>query len=337
MPTSRALLAAVLFVCMALPAIATAASAGPPRVIVLQPEDELLRALSLALSPWGVETARSDAPPPRASQPEAVEGASLLARSSGAAAVIWVSSTTHGSLVWVFDARTGEIATRMLEQRRPLDGPAAAAVALSVKTVLRSSVIAPPAERFGAQPSPLGEVQPTSLDEARRSALELGLGGQFAGEGELGLRGELVGLLWLSAARRFGLSLELSSGPGLRVDDAAFEGRYDEVVAGAKAHLRLLRSSSFSFVASVGGAAHWTKLSGVLVDSSIERKVSRVGPSFDVETSASVELGGGMYVGASLGALYSVHSRRYLVEGRPVFSPWRLGANFTGFCGVELF
>jgi hypothetical protein len=133
----------VLLACIALLRTASVAAEGQHRLAVLGPDEELFRAISLALSAWGVETVQSDLPPPEASQPEAVERATELARQLGVEAVVWISRTERGSLVWVFDARAGDVTTRILAQTPPFDSAAAAAVALSVKTVLRSTVVAP--------------------------------------------------------------------------------------------------------------------------------------------------------------------------------------------------
>ena len=46
---------------MALLTAASARSEGQRRIVVLQPDDELFRAISLSLSPWDVETTRSAA------------------------------------------------------------------------------------------------------------------------------------------------------------------------------------------------------------------------------------------------------------------------------------
>src|SRR5688500_13686212 len=81
----------------------TVAGAGQRRVVVLQPDDELLRAIVIALAPWGLDIVRSDAPMPGSSQPEAVRTALSLAQRLDAEAVVWVTSVDGGSLLWVFD------------------------------------------------------------------------------------------------------------------------------------------------------------------------------------------------------------------------------------------
>jgi hypothetical protein len=314
---------------MALLYAGLAASEGQRRIAVLTPDDELLRAISLSLSPWGVETIRSDAPSPAPSQPEAVRATARLARDLGVDAVVWVSSTEGGSLLWVFDARAGDVTTRMLAEIPPFDSAAAAAVALSVKTVLRSSAVAPPEERFGAQPE---------ASFAQRSwAIELGAGGQWVSPRQPELRFEVAGAVWLTAARRFGVSLEASYGPGLGIDDALYRGTYREFIAGVRGRYRIIHLPTLWTALSLGGAVHWTRLSGTLVDSAIDRSVNRLKLSLDAEASMNVVVGGGAYIGASAGASYFPAYERYLVEGTPVFSRWPLAASLGGYCGVELF
>jgi hypothetical protein len=301
---------------------------GQRRIAVLEPDSELFRAVSLSLSAWGVETTRSDAPPPPSLQPEAVQVAANLARQLRVEAVVWVSATEGGSLLWVFDARAGEITTRMLAERPPFDSAAAASVALSVKTVLRASVVAPPEERFGAEPA-----QP----KARLFALELGVVGTWFAEHEAQLRFELGAVAWLAAARRLGMSLELSSGPPLTIGDSTYQGRYLEHIVGAKARFRFIREPGLSAALGLGGALHWTTLEGKLVESSLERNVSRLNGSLDAQALFSVHLGGAAYLGAAADVSYLLSYQRYLVGGQPVLAPWPVGFGIGGYSGVELF
>ncbi len=316
----------VVFVAMLCSAVA---SADPRRVAVLQPDPALLRAISLALDPWGLETVAIDTPPPSASQPEAVRAASKLARQLGVEAVVWLTTLQQGSLLWVFDVRTGDVVTRLLSEQPPFDGASAASVALTVKTVLRASVVAPPQERFGAPPR--------SPTEGRTAALEVGPGLQWFGADLQAYRVEVRGVLWLVAARRLGLSFELSSGPALRIAATDYSGRYRERALGAKARLRLVEVSSFSTMLALGGAARWTNLEGAVADTSQPSEVQRLNGSIDLEVLLNFKVANWVYLGASVGAAYLPMSRRYSVRGDPVFSPWPLTPSVTGYCGVELF
>lgn len=312
---------------------ASVAATGRHRIVVLGSDEELLRALSLSLSPWGVETSRSDAPPPEPSQPAAVEGASALARQLGVEAVVWISRTERGSLLWVFDARAGDVTTRILTETPPFDSAAAASVALSVKTVLRSSVVAPPDERFGAHrpPSP---VEPAPVE--RVFALEVGAGSHWVAEGQAEPRLTLGAVAWVAAARRVGLSLEWAYGPGLSIDEDGFRGRYRELVASGGVRFRWLHEPDISAALSLGGGVHWVRLEGTLVESDLERTVNRVKGSVDADASIDVHFGR-FYLGALLGVAYSPTYQRYLVEGEPVFSPWPFVVGLGGYGGVELF
>jgi hypothetical protein len=331
---------AALFVLIALLFAATAVGQTAGSIAVLQPDDELMRAISLSLSPWGVDAIESDEPPPQPLQPEAVQVASRLATELGVQAIVWISPAERGSLLWVFDARAGEITTRLVGETPPFDSAAAAAVALSVKTVLRSSVVAPPAERFGAQPPPSLPVEAPRVEAPREEhvlALEIGAGASFIADDQVEAELEIAAVAWIAAARRLGLSLELSFGPGLRIEDELYRGHYREIVLGGKARFRFVHEPGVSADMALGGALHFARLQGEVVESSLERSVTRLNPSLDAELSASIPIGSAAYVGASAEVGYLPAYQRYLVEGTPVFSPWPVTFGFGGHFGIELF
>jgi hypothetical protein len=323
---------------------ASVAFADERRIAVLEPDGELLRALVLALSPWGVEPVRIDEPPPAASPSGAISVATRLSRELGVEGVVWVSISEQGALLWVFDAHTDEVTTRLLSRPPPFDGATAAAVALSVKTVLRPSLTArPPSPPSPPSPPPEVEREQATVRVERTQAgagsfaLELRGGAELVRPGALEPRGEALALLWILAADRLGMSIVASTGPGVRIEDARYRGKYRDVALGGAARFRVLRGQSFSTTLALGGAAHWTTLRGAVVSGSAERTVRRLNASLDAEACASFSVGGGLYLGAALGAAYFPRYRRYLVEGRPVFSPWPVASNLKGYVGVELF
>jgi hypothetical protein len=328
---------------MALLVTASVAADGQHRIVVLGSDEELFRAISLSLSPWGVETTRSDAPPPQSSQPEAVDRATELARELDVEAVVWISQTERGALVWVFDQPSGSVTTRTLTEAPPFDSAAAAAVALSVKTVLRSSVVAPPVERFEPPPAP-PPVEPARTErpppEQRPSerffAVEAGAGRWWISDGqaELNLTGSVVA--WVAAAKRVGVSLEGSYGSALKIEEASFSGRYREIAAGASVRFRWLREPDVSAAVSLGASVVWTELEGTVLESSLEQTVRRVNGSLDADANINAHFGR-FYVGAMLGAAYSPKYQRYLVEGEPVLSRWPFVVGLGGYGGAELF
>ena len=107
-------------------------------------------------------------------------------------------------------------------------------------------------------------------------------------------------------------------------------------VAGGGARFRWLYEPDISAAVSLGGAVHWAKVEGTLVESSLERTVSRVNASLDLEATVDVQFGR-WYLGARRGAAYTPTYQRYLVEGAPVFLPWPVVVSLGGYGGVELF
>src|SRR5690606_18750040 len=140
----------------------------------------------------------SHAPLPQSSQPEAVRAAARLASQLQVEALVWVTPFEQGSLLCVFDVGTGDMTTRMLNESPRFNSAASAAHALTVKTVLRASVIAPPDERFGASTTSLAH---------RNTALEVGFGEYWLADSQRAHRLRIAALFWLHAARRWGISL----------------------------------------------------------------------------------------------------------------------------------
>jgi hypothetical protein len=307
----------------------SAGSTGERRVAVIQPDRELLRALSIALSPWGLETVRSDAALPASSQPEAVQAASRLARQLDVQALVWITSAERGSLLWVFEASSGDVTARLIAETPPFDSAVAAAIALSVKTVLRSSGVAPPEERFDSRAAP---------PELQRSvALELGAGGRWFAADAVDLRLGLAGVSWLTTPRNLGLSLSLSWGPGVQIDEPAYSGSYRELTAGAQARFRPIRTRSLALSVALGATAHWATLDGTIARGSRKSRVERINASLDLAAAIDFYVSGPIYLGASAASGYLLKERRFLVEGHPIFSPGQLTANVEGHVGAELF
>ncbi len=308
--------------------LAVVARANPRRVALLRADPELLRAVSLSLSAWDVETLHSLNPAPEATHQGLAAAARRLATQLGVEALVWTTSRSQ-PMLWVFEADTGELTTRVLTRPPPFDSVAAASVALTIKTVLRASGLAPAKERVAPPLPPPRRV--------RSAALQVGAGGYWMGDEHLDPRGQVAGMLWLAARKQLGLSLELSLGNGLTVESAEFRGRYRELAVGAKARFRLFDLPRFFTVVGVGGTARWAHFSGTLLDESRAASVSRVNGSVDVETAFNFRLTSLVYFGVSLGAVYFPTYQRYWAHGTSVFAPWPLNANLIGHCGVELF
>ena len=123
---------------------------GARRVVLVSPGAELEQAARAALEPWSVQLTVVAGPSPGATAPFANEAARAIAEANHAGAVVWVSQHDAGYALWVFDLASHRVTERALGTGPPFDEATAAAVALSVKTLLRHSAVAPEAERFGA-------------------------------------------------------------------------------------------------------------------------------------------------------------------------------------------
>jgi hypothetical protein len=329
----------VLLACLSVLACSLTAQAAERRVALVQGDPELQRALTLALAAWDVETIASDAELPQPAQPQAVMQAAALARQLGVDGVVWISASAEGSVLWVFDAHTGEATTRVLTESPPFGSATAAGVALSVKTALRTSVEpgqpklepSPPAD----VPAPAPAIEPRR--ERERVTLKVGGEAQFVADGAAQARLTLSSVVWLSESPRLGVGLALAGGDGVAVSTPSFVGRYRDLSFGPGLHLRLLSRKILAASVFVGGALHAALLDGTVVPDATDAAVKRYNLSVDGGAQLDFRLGAGFYVGLAAQAAYLPAYQRYLVDGAPVFSPWRLTASAGGHCGVELF
>jgi hypothetical protein len=335
---ASALLAAAV-VLSALPA-----NAAERRVALIGDDAELLRALSLALSPWGVETVQVTAQLPRSSQPEAALEAGELAAQFKLDWVVWLSESPLGSLLWVYETHNRELTTRLLQEHSPLGSAAAASAALTVKTALRASVepepdappapIAPPAtasSRASPPPSPSPSASPAAV--SLRAAASLQAVADHRRQGRL----SLGGVVWLGADRDVGIGLRLSGSTGVTVEAPSFIGSYRDISFGPVAEFRVLSGTRAAASLFVGGAVHTSQIEGRLVRNDARAEARRYNASAQAGAQIELKLGYGFLIGLGAEAAVLLGYPRYLVEGTPVFAPWRVTPAGGGHLGLELF
>ena len=133
--------AAVALLALAVSALAAPASAATPargrRVVLLETPAALERALRTALMPWGMRVARSQTRA-RPRPPKSPEQARSLARRLRADALVWLAPALQRHELWLYDGSNGTLTTRSVPPP-PFDETRAAALALSVKTELRTT------------------------------------------------------------------------------------------------------------------------------------------------------------------------------------------------------
>jgi len=119
------------------------ASPARRQVVLFAGYPTLERALRRALVPWRMRVEVIDREPPGGSMPRSSVRSRELSEELGADALVWISTGPEGTALWVEDAASANLTTRAIADP-PFDEPLAAALALSVKTILASSGLAPP-------------------------------------------------------------------------------------------------------------------------------------------------------------------------------------------------
>lgn len=219
--------AVVLFLLLAM---APRAEAQTGRVVLVSLDAELEAAISTSLAPWGAQIVPHVGESP-GSMPAASELGRSLAAAEQALAVVWISTSESGPALWVYDADGDRVLARALPSPPPFDEPTAAAVALTLKTMLRHSAVAPPAER-AVVPAP---------PPYRLVHLELALGAlAFATRPEdaeprialaLSLFPEALGGI-------VGASLAARAGTGIAVEAGSARGRWTDTLVSLGLRLR---------------------------------------------------------------------------------------------------
>jgi hypothetical protein len=132
-------------------ALGTAVPAPALRVVLMTPEPAFERALRTALGPWAMRVSALSRETPGAVMPGSAARARLIAQAESADALIWISSNSEGRALWVYDVRSDTVSARPVPDP-PLSAASAAALALSVKTVLRAPLETPLDQPLAAPP-----------------------------------------------------------------------------------------------------------------------------------------------------------------------------------------
>jgi hypothetical protein len=269
--------------------------------------------VSLALSPWGVTARVTHEPSPGTDLPGAARRAAALSRRLAASVLVWISSSDQGSLLWIYELDTDEVSTRELGAAPPFSSPDAAAVALSLKTLLRTTEVAPQAERFGAAPArPEPPVQHLTL--------EAGGDVRYLARATTEVRATVGGVWWFRPApTRFGAGLEFGAGPGVQLERPNFVGQFRQLSLSGALIWQVVGNRFLASALSAGASAHFSELSGFSENVGRSAVTRRVVPSLDAGTEVDLSLGAG-----------------YLVQGAAVFELWPIAAEFGVRLGVNL-
>jgi hypothetical protein len=289
-----------------------------PKVVVLSGNPTLDRALRMSLAPWSMRLEVVTARSPGSSMPISAMRARVLAQELSADALVWISDTPEGAALWVHDARTGNVTARTTPSP-PFDIPTAAALALSVKTVLRASGLAPEGRETGGEawePTPLPrgpasrerEVAPTPAPPPPEDVPEVERpppreiewislpeptwqlvvhGAVRVGAFEPKENGARYGLQlrwspWAESSsdwRGLWFGLDAETSTPWVVSRPEFEGEYWDIAPGLCVGLMRPLSKVIQLGVQVTGSLHFVSLSGTLTTTSRHASIATQSPS----------------------------------------------------------
>lgn len=312
---------------LALLFVASSARAERRRVALVNGNALLDRSVTIALSPWDLDVLHVDWTSPGAGMPAAAVQAKAIAAVQHADAVAWISDDGGGRTLWVYDADTQQTVSRAIDGGAPNDDAAAAATALSIKTLLRASTVAPVHERIGAR-------EEQRMKGAGLFRLEADGGARIlsSDQGRLDLRIGLALAWWPRPfARIVGFALRAEAGTGVGIATSDFTGRLSDVVGSPAIRARLALGRRFAIEPSLGGSVHVTTLDGAAPLRGVPAHVQRVDPSIDGSLMLGFEIAGGVELGLRAGGAYLVRYQRYLLDGQSILSlsPLQLGAGLV--------
>jgi hypothetical protein len=270
--------------------------------------------------------------------PRAADEARVLAQRFDVAGLVWVTTEQNESSLWVYDASTDQVVSRGLATPPPFDAPTAASAALSVKTLLRSSTVAPLDERIGAPPTREAEAPAAPREVAADpgpspalARLEMGAAARaLAGSMDTRLSGGAS--VWFGAKRNVGVGLVGQFGPGLAVSADRFSGHFAEVSIAPSVRFRVPLARGVTLEPRLGTSLHATSIDGVAVRTSRSASDKRLDGSFDLGIALDFTLSRTLACGVDVSGAAMLRYQRYLVNAEPVFEL----RQFQGYAGLRL-
>jgi hypothetical protein len=312
---------------IALTLTAAAAHAERRRVALVNATPALESSARIALSPWELDVIPVEAPSPGDSLPGALSHARDLALAQGVDAVVWISEGGQKYVLWLYDLRTQQIVSRELIDPAPADMPGAAALALTLKTLFRSSTMT--GDAIEDRPAPLPpavtgqtiEQRPNERAAVGGLRLEASGAARMSGGSDTELRlGLAVGYWPRVFERHLGVTLGVSAGPGVAVANSDFTGRFTDFAIASNARARAVIIDHFTIQPSFGASMHVTVLDGAVSAPAMPLHTTRIDPSLDTAITFAFEIGPRLELGVRAGASYLLRYQRYLVDDRVIVS-----------------
>ena len=293
---------------------ALTARAQPTRIAAIDVDPELQRAIVGALTPWNVEIVPQAAPAPPFDVSGAMSAAERIASASGARAVVWVvlpSDEAHWSL-WIYDADAHQITVRALPAPPPYDEVSAAALALTVKTVLRNVVTGP--KRHIEPASPRAPVFHHRFRLQAIGSIRFPTNAASAVEPRWGLAASW----WPPWFRqRVGLAFDVSNGGGAALSHPLFSGQFRDSTIRFTVAGDLPLARWVSLTSGLGAGIHFSSIEGVMPGTGLYGHATRTAPALELVVALNVRVAG-LLVGPCVGASFLGHYQRYSALDQPV-------------------
>ena len=349
--------------------------ASEDRVAVAGAPPNVAKAIAMALSPWGLHVVTVSTTISTDDVTAVTDAARALAKDQNAAAIVWLSATDdeHTSL-WMYDSETESVAVRPLTQPRPFDDASAAAIALSVKTLLRTTALAPPRERASipapsassASPAPSAapvassSTAPSSSVPSRSpppasnttsrptptpvpatpprwriDALLLGRTPTGA-KTNVAVEGGLAASYWPPIfGHRIGAGLDFLAGPSLDASGRLFAGTFSDTSFGATLRARFERAP-FAVEMDLRPALHITSLSGTSLTTARSLSVTRGDVSLGLFVVPEIALGRRIAIGTPLGLDTFLRTQLYVLGDDVLLRVPIFGFDFGGRVSLAL-
>jgi len=309
----------------ALPLVAAVTSSPPARaaarrIALIHADRDLTRSVDLALYPWDIAVVEIDDAPPDGNTPDAAAAARLIARRRGVDAVTWIARDGDSATLWFYDAASGTLHSHPLPRERatavqpaPEDAAELAAVALTLKTLVRST----PWE------ARLPMVHRERTGPGWETRVELAALARFP---SAGASGEPRLGLWISEwygppAWMWGAALGASAGLGSTYDDGTTHASVQDIDLRATLAARLRLAPRFALEPRLGGSAHVQRASVTTTSPFGTSNVTRLDPSLDAGLFFSWAATEGLAWSVGVEALEALRYQRWFVGRDAVFSP----------------
>jgi len=295
-----------------------------PRAVVADGDVQLRAAIADSLKPWLIEVV------PASDAPADMAAAAQLATDNNARYVIW----RDGAEVVVVD-REGDKVDRRAAPAGTLDAVAAAAVALSVKTMLRLPDLPP--NQIVEKPKPKHVPPPVTNDQ---DGVELRVMALVGGRFEYGLDSNVAlrfggGFAirpWRDAGWRFGAIGD--GGASATVDQAGFHGRWNNWSLLALASWDAALADPWEFGPWIAVGLEHSTMSGT--ESGMARNEEQLSPALRGGVAARYRMPG-WFVGGQLAIEGLLTNTTYTRLDSPaqVFEIPRIGAVLSLLVGVD--